>query len=285
MRNSKAVYSEIIAGIRLNEDLDEKRAIASALIDNLFGLSQSEIMLGKPLNWTADIDARVEKSLERINQGEPVQYVTGEAYFFGERFFVDPNVLIPRPETEELVSLIVGRVPSMKKTTSLRIVDVGTGSGCIAVSLARKIKAEFFATDVSAKALSVAKRNSERHRVDVTFMEHDILKHELPINGIDVLVSNPPYIAASEAGTIKQNVTGYEPHLALFVADEDPLKFYNRIALEGRRVLNPNGLIVFEINARFGKEVAQLLKKTGFTAVEVLKDLSGKERIVKAFQP
>jgi release factor glutamine methyltransferase len=285
MRNSKAVYSEIIAGIRLNEDLDEKRAIASALIDNLFGLSQSEIMLGKPLNWTADIDARVEKSLERINQGEPVQYVTGEAYFFGERFFVDPNVLIPRPETEELVSLIVELVPSMKKTTGLRIVDVGTGSGCIAVSLARKIKAEFFATDVSAKALSVAKRNSERHRVDVTFMEHDILKHELPINGIDVLVSNPPYIAASEAGTIKQNVTGYEPHLALFVADEDPLKFYNRIALEGRRVLNPNGLIVFEINARFGKEVAQLLKKTGFTAVEVLKDLSGKERIVKAFQP
>jgi release factor glutamine methyltransferase len=285
MRNSKAVYSEIIAGIRLNEDLDEKRAIASALIDNLFGLSQSEIMLGKPLNWTADIDARVEKSLERINQGEPVQYVTGEAYFFGERFFVDPNVLIPRPETEELVSLIVGRVPSMKKTTSLRIVDVGTGSGCIAVSLARKIKAEFFATDVSAKALSVAKRNSERHRVDVTFLEHDILKHELPINGIDVLVSNPPYIAASEAGTIKQNVTGYEPHLALFVADEDPLIFYNRIALEGRRVLNPNGLIVFEINARFGKEVAHLLKKTGFTAVEVLKDLSGKERIVKAFQP
>lgn len=284
MRNSKAVFSEIVSGIHLDEGLDEKKAIAGLLLDHIFQISRSDVMLDRPLEWTPETQAKLSALLTRINEGQPVQYVTGEAWFLGKKFKVDSGVLIPRPETEELVeeALLYLRQRPGELT---QVVDVGTGSGCIAVSLALQTSATIFATDLSADALRVANENARTHKVEVSFIQHDIIHEQLPFTSVDVLISNPPYIAQSERSQMKENVTRYEPSLALFVPDEDPLLFYRRIAKEGSRLLKKGGLIIVEINERFGEDTAELMKVAGLVDVAVIRDLSGKNRIVKAYQP
>jgi release factor glutamine methyltransferase len=285
MRNSKAVYSEIIASLRINDSDDEKNAIVCCLMEDLLGVSVPGIMSGKLLEMTPVMQELLSKAISRINSGEPVQYVTNSSHFFGRKYFVDKNVLIPRPETEELVQHVLDYLKSLPDGNACRILDIGTGSGCIPITISLESNANVFATDVSPTALAVAQRNANTHRANVIFFHHDILMESLPVDEFQVIISNPPYIAATEKDSMRENVLKHEPHLALFVPDENPLIFYERISAQAHAALSENGLLIFEINERFGQEVATLISRAGFREVTIVKDISGKDRIVKGIQP
>ncbi|MBO7477770.1 MAG: peptide chain release factor N(5)-glutamine methyltransferase, partial [Salinivirgaceae bacterium] len=213
--------------------------------------------------------------------GEPLQYVIGTEWFMNMPFSVCRDVLIPRPETEELVRLIVGRC----KRPSPRIVDVGTGSGCIAVSLAKLIDgAQVTAVDVSASAIEVARRNAEQNGAQVEFVCTDILAdNQLFVpSSLDIVVSNPPYVTETDKSQMSRNVLDFEPHLALFVPDSDPLLFYRRIAELAQQWLKSGGMLFFEINERFGPETVQLLENMRFDNVELHRDFYEKNRMVSA---
>ena len=224
---------------------------------------------------------RLQAMLKRLADGEPLQYVLGKEQFMGMPFGVCRDVLIPRPETEELVRLIADRC----KVPSPRIVDVGTGSGCIAVSLAKLIEgAQVTAVDVSEAALSVARQNAERNDAQVEFVCADILTDNqlFAPQSLDVVVSNPPYVTESDKQQMSPNVLDYEPHLALFVPDADPLLFYRRIASQSAQWLKSGGQLFFEINERFGRETVQLIETLQFDNVELHRDFYGKDRMVSA---
>lgn len=219
--------------------------------------------------------------LSQLKASKPIQYILGETDFYGRTFLVNPAVLIPRPETEELVKWVLDSV----SMANLSILDIGTGSGCIAISLKIEIpEAEVFAVDISADALALAHENATLHKATVRFIEKDVLfmKPTDLASTFDVVVSNPPYIALSEKDSMKDNVLANEPHLALFVPNTNPLIFYERIASLAQEKLNLGGFLFFEINERFGKEVLELLVKKGFKHVELRQDLGGKDRMVKA---
>ncbi len=219
--------------------------------------------------------------LAQLKTSKPIQYVLGETEFYGRTFRVNPAVLIPRSETEELVKWVLDSVSIVNPS----ILDIGTGSGCIAISFKIELpEAEVFALDISADALALAQENAALHKAAVTFIEKDVL-HMQPTDlatTFDVVVSNPPYIALAEKDTMKANVLANEPHLALFVPNNDPLIFYERISALAQAKLNPGGFLFFEINERFGIEVIELLVKKGFKQVALHQDLSGKDRMVKA---
>ena len=237
-------------------------------------LNKQEVISDADTTYFLDI-------LSQLKTSKPIQYILGETEFYGRTFRVNPAVLIPRPETEELVKWVVETVST--KTPSL--LDIGTGSGCIAISLKIEIpEAEVVAIDISADALALAQQNATFHKVPLTFIEKDVL-HMHPTDfatTFDVLVSNPPYIAMAEKDSMKANVLANEPHVALFVPDNDPLIFYDRIAALAQAKLNLGGFLFFEINELFGKEVLELLVKKGFKHLELRKDLFGKDRMVKA---
>lgn len=219
--------------------------------------------------------------LGQLKTSKPIQYILGETDFYGRTFRVNPAVLIPRPETEELVKWVVETV----STKNPSILDIGTGSGCIAISLKIEIpEAEVVAIDISADALALAQQNATILKAPVTFIERDVLNmHPTDLTtNFDVLVSNPPYIALAEKDSMKANVLANEPHVALFVPDTNPLIFYDRISALAQAKLKPGGFLFFEINERFGTEVLALLVKKGFKQIELRKDLSGKDRMVKA---
>jgi release factor glutamine methyltransferase len=216
--------------------------------------------------------------IERLNQGEPVQYILEEAHFLGNNFYVNRSVLIPRPETEELVQFVIDE---KKGDKHFKVLDIGTGSGCIPITLSTRFPhTEVFATDVSEEALKVARRNNELHQSKVSFLRHDILNEKLSLRELDVVVSNPPYITEAEKSAMEDHVLNFEPHLALF-AGEDPLIFYKAIANASREALKPSGLLAVEINAQYGNDVAGIFRDSGFTNVVVLHDMHGKHRIVK----
>ncbi len=222
---------------------------------------------------------------ERLKKREPIQYVIGHTTFCGLAFEVNPSVLIPRPETAELVEWII-RENQQKK---LQILDIGTGSGCIAIALKRTLRTEkVVAADLSEKALETARRNAARNQAEITFVCTDILKPgiaEKEIAGsFDVIVSNPPYVTEKEKAHMERNVLDFEPHSALFVPDDDPLLFYRRIAAFGKEKLTPEGTLYFEINAQYGMETVEMLKKEGFRNVELRKDLYENNRMIKARQ-
>lgn len=226
---------------------------------------------------------RIREITEHLRLMEPLQYIIGIADFYSLEFEVNSSVLIPRPETEELVEHII-RDNDGKAITLL---DIGTGSGCIAITLAKHLKqARVSAVDISADALSVASRNALKNDTNISFTRTDILcpdQAEADIPGqFDLIVSNPPYIKEEEKREMERNVLDYEPHLALFVPDNDPLLFYRAIARFGKKKLNAGGHLYFEINARCGTETAGMLREEGYKQVELIKDLSGKDRIIKA---
>lgn len=237
-------------------------------------LNKQEVISDADTTYFLDI-------LDQLKTSKPIQYILGETEFYGRTFRVNPAVLIPRPETEELVKWVLETVST--KTPSL--LDIGTGSGCIAISLKIEIpEAEVVAIDVSTDALALAEQNATFHKATVTFIEKDVL-HMHPTDlttTFDVLVSNPPYIALAEKELMKANVLANEPHVALFVPDTNPLIFYDRIAALAQEKLKPGGFLFFEINERFGTEVLALLVKKGFKQVELRKDLIGKDRMLKA---
>ena len=219
--------------------------------------------------------------LSQLKASKPIQYILGETDFYGRTFRVNPAVLIPRPETEELVKWVVETV----STKNPSILDIGTGSGCIAISLKLELpEADVVALDISADALALAHENAALNEAAVRFIEKDVLLMQPTdvASTFDVVVSNPPYIALSEKDSMKTNVLANEPHLALFVPNTNPLIFYERIASIAQEKLNLSGFLFFEINERFGKEVLELLVKRGFKHVELRQDLVGRDRMVKA---
>jgi release factor glutamine methyltransferase len=273
--NSKIVYQHLIKNITINENADEIRAIALLLMEYL-GASRSEVLAEKEI---AIDQEKINTLIARINHYEPIQYILGEAFFFGRKFNVDRSVLIPRPETELLVQLIVEA-----KITSPTILDIGTGSGCIPISLALEIpSAQVHALDVSKDALSIAKENAIRLQAKVNLIQLDIL-HETPsLSELDVIVSNPPYVMYKEKSAMSKNVIDYEPQLALFVEDNDPLQFYKVIAQKSNYLLKRSGCVFVEINPLFGNEIVALFKDQGFIC-QIIKDMEGKDRVVKAIR-
>jgi release factor glutamine methyltransferase len=274
MINSKTLFHQLQKKITLAEDQEEVKSILYLLFEKEFGLNRTEILAEKEIK-TTDANA-LEKQIQRINNHEPIQYILGEADFFGRRFNVNSSVLIPRPETELIIQLV-----KEEKFDSLTILDIGTGSGCIAISLALEIpSAIVHALDISEGALSIAKENAKRLNTSVNFLQHDILSQIPLLKNLDVIVSNPPYVTEKEKGAMNKNVLNYEPHLALFVPDSDPLKFYKVIAEKSLSLLKPQGKIFVEINQQFGKEVAAVFGSLGYKT-EIIKDMEGKDRVVR----
>jgi release factor glutamine methyltransferase len=222
--------------------------------------------------------------LVKLQKEEPIQYILGNTEFYGLPFFVDNNTLIPRSETEELVAWVLEEAANFQsnKQIKLSILDIGTGTGCIPISIAKNLpKAKISAIDISSEALIVAKQNALLNKVEVDFIELDILKTKKIPQEFDIIVSNPPYVRELEKAEIKNNVLKNEPHLALFVTNEDPLIFYDKIANFAKLQLSKNGLLFFEINQYLGKETSALLHKKGFKNIELRKDLFGNDRMIK----
>ncbi|MDR2950922.1 MAG: peptide chain release factor N(5)-glutamine methyltransferase [Prevotella sp.] len=230
------------------------------------------------LIFSCETNVQIESIIERLKQYEPIQYIVGETEFFGLPFSVNSDTLIPRPETEELVELIINE----NNKSGLKILDIGTGSGAIAIALAKHLnRADVFAWDFSQGALDMAKHNAERNNVQVEFNKVDVLDDYPKDIKYDIIVSNPPYVLESEKNVMEQNVLAYEPHSALFVPDADALLFYNRIADIALDALRPGGKLYFEINQVKGDETMEALRKKGFKEVVLFKDLSKNDRMVR----
>ena len=221
--------------------------------------------------------------ISELKTEKPIQYITGEAWFYGLRFEVNENTLIPRPETEELVEWIVDGQKTKDKRQKVSILDIGTGSGCIPITIKKEIpNALVSAIDVSEKALEMARKNAIDNEVEVNFILQNILESESLIEKYDIIVSNPPYVRNLEKEEIKKNVLDNEPHLALFVEDNDALIFYKKIAELAQKNGSENGQLYFEINQYLGKEMVDLLEKMNFKNIELRKDIYGNDRMTKA---
>lgn len=261
-------------------DPREAAAVAYVYVCAKLGMQRHELLLCGDEPVDESVVTEIQRDMGKLADGCPVQYVLGETEFYGLPFEVSPAVLIPRPETEELVQMVVQR----HKGRNVKIWDVGTGSGCIAVTLAKQLPdAEVYATDISEEALAVARRNAERNGVGVTFTRHDMAEVAHPPFGetqFDVIVSNPPYIPASDRAAMHRNVVDYEPATALFVPDDDKLWCYEAIACLGRCVLSPGGRIYVETYHDFHEELAAMFRRHGFSDVQSVRDLNGRLRFV-----
>ena len=265
-------YQQLSRRLAKVYDEGEAKAIARMVYEVRYGLTMSDILLGRD---AAVSEAELENIALRLEQREPVQYVLGEAEFCGRMFHVAPGVLIPRPETAELCQWVEGQT----------ILDIGTGSGCIAITLAAMFpEAKVTAWDISAEALTIARKNAQRHHVDVQFEQVDILHSPLSNlhSPFSTIVSNPPYICRQEAKAMEQNVLDYESHIALFVPDDDPLLFYRAIADYGLTALKEDGWLYFEINPFYANDLVVLLSKKGYRDIEIKNDQFGKQRFIRA---
>lgn len=254
-------------------------SMAKLLLTQVFGMSVIELYAGKDNCFSSNEQKQLEDILLRLQKYEPIQYIIGEEEFFGLPFEVNRHVLIPRPETGELVNWIIQE----NKDRQTRMLDIGTGSGCIAISLAKHMeKAEVTAWDVSEDALQVAARNCLRNGVEVKLEQKDVLRFEPSGEQFDVIVSNPPYITEKEKAEMEANVLDWEPDVALFVPDDSPLLFYRKIAELGMEMLAPDGKLYFEINRAYGKQTVDMLAEQGYREIELRKDISQNDRMVKA---
>lgn len=257
----------------------ELRAVSRVLVEDLLGLRMTDFLVSGGVELSAAMQETLDKAIECLLAGEPVQHVIGYAWFCGNRFFVNSNVLVPRPETAELVEMITRENHGM----SLRLLDIGTGSGCIAVSLARQNPEwQVDAWDISPEAVGTALQNAAENRVNVDVRCVDLFAAELPQGSYDIIVSNPPYITPSEKADMEKLVLEHEPHLALFVPEDNPLLFYTRIAFKGQEWLAEGGKLYFEINRRFPAETVEMLETLGYRNVEAVKDCNDNFRFVKA---
>lgn len=260
----------------------EAKAMTRLIFHKLKGWSVTDMVINGDREASDLLISDVSDVLTRILAGEPIQYVLGEARFYGLDLHVTPAVLIPRPETEELVELIVHRNPQ----TDLRVLDVGTGSGAIAIALSRNLHfPDVSALDVSAEALAVAKENASRLYARIKFIHADVFEWTPAPDSFDIIVSNPPYIAESEKKEMERHVLDHEPLLALFVSDEDPLVYYRRIATLGLEALTSGGHLYFEINPLFADTLRSMLSGMGYEEVEVLDDISHRKRFATARKP
>ena len=290
MKNSQELFQEIMTSFTIAEENEELQSITYIILEDVFKISRTDLVGGKPVSITEDATRRLSEIVQRINANEPLQYVLGEAYFYGRKFTVTPAVLIPRPETEELIRIVLDHLQLKKSNNSLNtgnlvILDIGTGTGCIPITLYHEVGgAEVYATDISLQALAIAQQNAKNLLARIHFIQHDILHDDLFVRDVDVIVSNPPYVTTKEKAGMKKNVVAYEPHLALFVPDADALTFYKAIIGKAQEALKENGLLAVEINETKGSDVLELFEQHGFREVCIVKDLQAKERFVRGIK-
>ncbi len=279
IKNYRTQFTEELTSI-----FDEKEieSFFYIILEAFHELKRVDLVLNPNLELDTIQLLQWETVLSQLKEQKPIQYILGETEFFGLPFYVNENTLIPRPETEELVQWILSNNQITKSTNQLKILDIGTGSGCIAISLAKNLSnASVFAIDVSEKALATAKKNAELNEVKVTFIERNILETDDLKQQFDIIVSNPPYVRNLEKQEIHKNVLEYEPHLALFVEDNDALLFYRKITELAVKNLSERGQLYFEINQYLGKEMVELLEKYNFENIELKKDIYGNDRMIR----
>ena len=280
-------YNELWRQLVQIYDEGEAKAIARMVYEERFGLTLSDIYLGRETQLSAADQTELEEIAKRLLQGEPIQYVLGQADFCGRTFMVNEHVLIPRPETEELCNWKPLPLPS-PKGEGAKILDIGTGSGCIAITLAAMYpEAQVIGWDISEDALEVAKTNAIRNNVNVSFEQVDALHLTSDIlhqtsEALSLLVSNPPYICNKERAAMEPNVLEHEPHTALFVPDDDPLLFYRAIAQFGQTALKQGGWLYFEINPLYAREMCDMLRLMSYHDIELKADQYGKQRMIRA---
>jgi release factor glutamine methyltransferase len=278
-------------------DHQETATIAGLLMEHITGLSKTDRVGRKDEELQGNQLGELHENIKRLKLYEPIQYVMHKSWFYGMELYVDEKVLIPRPETEELVRWIIDDIKALgkdvfirrpmdaDKTTQLKVLDVGTGSGCIALALKKTMReAEVWGCDSSEEALNVARRNGSSLDIRVDFQGVDFLDQaqQRLLPTVDIIVSNPPYIPFKEKGQMQKNVVGYEPGAALFVPDHNPLVFYEALAEFGKKRLYENGSIYMEIHEDMGNEVSRLFENKGYSRVELRKDMQGKDRMIKA---
>ncbi|HDP54555.1 MAG TPA: peptide chain release factor N(5)-glutamine methyltransferase [Bacteroidetes bacterium] len=274
-------YKQVTTKLLPFYPLAEAQAMARLLIEKTTGIRVHDAISDPKLLLSVSQNMLIDQYVDELKLQKPIQYILGETEFFGIRFKVNPSVLIPRPETEELVNWIL----SNDKTGFPNVLDIGTGSGCIAIAIANNLPAaKVFAIDISAEAIAIAKENSMNANTSISFAQADILAipKELKGSPFDIIVSNPPYVRESEKNTMQPNVLNNEPKSALFVSDSNPLVFYTAIAKTAKANLKPNGWVYCEINEALGKETADVFSKMGFTGIEIKKDINGKDRFIRA---
>ena len=285
-------YEELWQRLTPLYDAGEAKAIVRLVLDECYGLSWADVLGGKVSELSANDQTELEKIMLRLEKGEPVQYIIGVADFCGRQFHVEPGVLIPRPETEELCRMVIEeREISQKGQSPLcEILDIGTGSGCIAITLALELPdAKVTAWDISDEALRIADDNAKSLGANVTFEHCDVLDSSLftldsSLSSWDLIVSNPPYIQPIECDEMAKNVLDYEPQIALFAPEDNPIVFYQRIGDYAWQHLNPGGLLFFELNPLTADQVCDTLRTTGFMEIEIRKDQFGKNRFLKAMK-
>ncbi|GEO03325.1 release factor glutamine methyltransferase [Adhaeribacter aerolatus] len=282
MKNIQDLISHIRTAIGNIYEKPEADAMAMQVAEHVLQLSRLQLSTERqrPVNEQTWTD--VEKIILRLQQQEPLQYVLGTAHFYGLELEVSPAVLIPRPETEELVDIIIKENNAYQNLT---VLDICTGSGCIPIALTAHLNTQaVYGLDISEPALAVARQNALKYQQSITWLHHDILSgtSDFPPQSLDIIVSNPPYVLQQEKGLMRQNVLSFEPHLALFVPDEDALQFYKQIAGQALSLLKPTGVLYFEINENKAAELSFLLQELGYGEVKVIKDMFGKDRFTRA---
>ncbi len=279
----KEYRTQFIQALSQIYDIGEVESFFYLILEEKRELKRIDLALNPDLTFSAEEIQIWNSILEQLQHEVPIQYLLGKTSFYGLNFEVNSAVLIPRPETEELVEWIITTQDPRPKAQNLKILDIGTGSGCIAIALAKNIpNTEVFAIDVSEKALVTAQKNANSNEVNITFMKKNILETEDLEQQFDIIVSNPPYVRELEKKEIKKNVLDNEPHLALFVEDNDALLFYRKITELAQKNLRNDGKLFFEINQYLGKEMVDLLEKLNFINIELRKDIYGNDRMIMA---
>ncbi|MDY0779466.1 peptide chain release factor N(5)-glutamine methyltransferase [Tenacibaculum sp. IB213877] len=282
LQEFRAFFNKELSELYPKTEID---AFFFRVIEDKLDLLVMDVFVKQDLEVSDDKIEELKEIINRLKNEEPVQYILGKTDFYGLPFIVNEDVLIPRPETEELVSWVLKDINQKKEKTSdkLSILDIGTGSGCIPISIKKNTEnTDVFGLDVSVKAIAIAQQNAEANKVEINFIEQDILLTNSLQQKFDIITSNPPYVRELEKKEINNNVLKNEPHLALFVDDDNPLIFYKKIAELAKNHLTENGSLFFEINQYLGNETQQMLQEKGFKNVTLKKDLFGNHRMIKA---
>ncbi|NLZ73193.1 MAG: peptide chain release factor N(5)-glutamine methyltransferase [Bacteroidales bacterium] len=276
--NIHPILAQIIECLNELYPPEEIKSISKIICEDLLGIDYLSLYIDKDIILSDKQKQELNSILDRLQRFEPIQYIVEKVEFYGRTFFIAPGVLIPRTETEHLVDIIV-----KKETNAKRILDIGTGSGCIGITLAKEMANSYVeAWDVSDRALQIAKKNNLDLNGGVKIKRKDILKDFLLDSSFDLIVSNPPYVTIKEREGMDPNVLDWEPSLALFVPDESPLMFYKRIAEIGMELLDPDGVLYFEINSLFGQQLVELLERLGYAEVELKQDFFQRDRFIRA---
>ena len=258
-------------------DISNSREIfnwAYITINNLFGYDRANCIINQNQKISLHQRKKIKRIVSQLKKNKPIQYILEECVFFDLKFKINSSVLIPRPETEELVKWIL-------KDEFKSMVDIGTGSGCIAISIAKNKNVNVHAIDISNTSIKLAKKNADFHGVSINFLNIDILTENIS-NKVDIVVSNPPYVLKKEKKHMNKNVIDYEPEIAIFVDDNNPFVFYKIIAKKAKKILNRNGKIYFEINENYSEEVMKILKDYGYVNIKLKKDINDRNRMIKA---